>query len=86
MPSDAAQFVSRCFLVPKKQPNQFRMMVVDLRHVNDFAQPGSAEVETLAQLQSVARPSVLFSSWMGVSEFVGLPSLITRTTINKPSP
>ena len=31
-------------------------MVVDLRHVNDFAQPGSAEVETLSQLQLVARP------------------------------
>ena len=33
---DGGAFVSRCFLVPKKQPNQFRM-VVDLRHVNDFA-------------------------------------------------
>lgn len=55
LPAGEARFVSRCFLVPKKTPNQYRM-VVDLRHLNDFAKAGSAEVETLRSLQTVARP------------------------------
>ena len=54
-----AKYVSRCFLVPKKKPGDYRM-VVDLRHVNEFAVAGTAEVETLRTLQTVARPG----DWM----------------------
>ena len=55
IPENQCRWVSRIFLVPKKVAGDYRM-VVDLRHVNSFAQKGTAEVETLAQLSSVLEP------------------------------
>ena len=52
---DNAHWVSRIFLVPKKVCGVFRM-VVDLRHVNTFSVPGTAEVETLRRLPAVLCP------------------------------
>lgn len=50
-----SRHISRVFLVPKKGPSQWRM-VVDLRHVNQWATEGTAEVETLREVKNVARP------------------------------
>ena len=55
VPPEHARHVSRVFLVPKKEKGIWRM-VVDLRHVNEFAPPGTAEVENLRRLPAVLEP------------------------------
>ena len=61
VPRSAAKHVSKVFLVPKPTPGTFRM-VVDLRHLNGFSEPGTAEVEHLGLLAGTLRPGDYMSS------------------------
>ena len=55
IPKSQARHVSRVFTTPKPTPGTFRL-VVDLRHVNAFSPPGTAEVEGLNVLPELLEP------------------------------